>query len=430
MTPGRGFPAWLSAGPLALALTSPTRAEASGPPGRWWKGNLHTHSLWSDGDDYPEMIADWYKQKGYNFVVLSDHNLLSEGQHWLELKAPGNFAGRVQEQGGGRVLEKYLARFGSDWVEQRNIAGKEEVRLKPLDEFSALLDEAGRFLLAPGYELTTKWGSAGAEGPGGPIHLTVLNSRHVAEVAGAGSAKQTIKDNVAAMMQQAGRDGQSVYTHLNHPIFSWSITLGDLIADTEISFMEIYSEPPLMHNRGDEAHPGTGRLWWDHALTARLRNSAGDVPYGVAADDAHECHVAGGGQGNPGRGWIMVGTDRLTPESLLHALVAGEFYATTGVVLADVRRDANRLCVEVVTEPGVEYTIQFIGSTGDSPTAIGVLLVEFIGSKAEYVMNGGEQYVRARIISSKAQANPVSPYDHETAWTQPVVPVRTTVNKA
>lgn len=28
---------------------------------RWWKGNLHTHSLWSDGDDFPEMIACWYR---------------------------------------------------------------------------------------------------------------------------------------------------------------------------------------------------------------------------------------------------------------------------------------------------------------------------------------------------------------------------------
>src|SRR5205814_702981 len=34
--------------------------QDSGP--RWWKGNLHTHSFWSDGDDFPEMIADWYKR--------------------------------------------------------------------------------------------------------------------------------------------------------------------------------------------------------------------------------------------------------------------------------------------------------------------------------------------------------------------------------
>ena len=35
------------------------------PVPRWWKGNLHTHSFWSDGDDYPEMIVDWYKTAGY-----------------------------------------------------------------------------------------------------------------------------------------------------------------------------------------------------------------------------------------------------------------------------------------------------------------------------------------------------------------------------
>ena len=29
-------------------------AHPAGP--RYWKGNLHTHSLWSDGDDFPEMI--------------------------------------------------------------------------------------------------------------------------------------------------------------------------------------------------------------------------------------------------------------------------------------------------------------------------------------------------------------------------------------
>ena len=33
---------------------------------RWYKGNLHTHSLWSDGNDFPEMICQWYKSHGYH----------------------------------------------------------------------------------------------------------------------------------------------------------------------------------------------------------------------------------------------------------------------------------------------------------------------------------------------------------------------------
>ena len=75
---------------------------------RWWKGNLHTHSLWSDGDDYPEMIADWYRSNDYNFLGISDHNILAEGQRWIH----------VDKNAGGRVaFEKYLKRFSDDWVE-------------------------------------------------------------------------------------------------------------------------------------------------------------------------------------------------------------------------------------------------------------------------------------------------------------------------
>src|SRR4051794_24446295 len=39
---------------------------------KWYKGNLHTHSLWSDGNDYPEMIVDFYARRDYNFLALSD----------------------------------------------------------------------------------------------------------------------------------------------------------------------------------------------------------------------------------------------------------------------------------------------------------------------------------------------------------------------
>ena len=57
----------------------------------WKKGNLHTHSLWSDGDDYPEMIMEWYKQNGYQFVGLSDHNILQEGEKWSRVtRSPQN----------------------------------------------------------------------------------------------------------------------------------------------------------------------------------------------------------------------------------------------------------------------------------------------------------------------------------------------------
>ena len=43
----------------------------------WYKGNLHTHTTESDGDTEPQHVAEWYKDHGYDFLVLSDHNHLT-----------------------------------------------------------------------------------------------------------------------------------------------------------------------------------------------------------------------------------------------------------------------------------------------------------------------------------------------------------------
>lgn len=44
----------------------------------WFKGNTHTHTNMSDGDSPPEVVARWYKEHGYDFLVLSDHNVLTD----------------------------------------------------------------------------------------------------------------------------------------------------------------------------------------------------------------------------------------------------------------------------------------------------------------------------------------------------------------
>src|SRR5262245_24226725 len=63
--------AFLACGLLAVALSlhGETPQLMKDEPPRYWKGNLHTHSLWSDGDDFPEMIGDWYKKNGYDFLA-------------------------------------------------------------------------------------------------------------------------------------------------------------------------------------------------------------------------------------------------------------------------------------------------------------------------------------------------------------------------
>jgi hypothetical protein len=42
-------------------------------PGRFWRGNLHTHSAHSDGALPPDQVSDLYQEAGYDFVAITDH---------------------------------------------------------------------------------------------------------------------------------------------------------------------------------------------------------------------------------------------------------------------------------------------------------------------------------------------------------------------
>lgn len=44
-----------------------------GQPGRFYRGNLHTHSNVSDGAMSPEEVARAYRANGYDFIALTDH---------------------------------------------------------------------------------------------------------------------------------------------------------------------------------------------------------------------------------------------------------------------------------------------------------------------------------------------------------------------
>ena len=67
---------------LALALLpcalSAQQFEQRAQTGRWYKGNTHTHTINTDGDSPPDTVVRWYKTNGYNFLVISDHDTITE----------------------------------------------------------------------------------------------------------------------------------------------------------------------------------------------------------------------------------------------------------------------------------------------------------------------------------------------------------------
>ncbi len=55
----------------------------------WYKGNTHAHTTESDGDSSPEYVARWYRDHGYDFLILSDHNTLTDPQSLAHLMGDG-----------------------------------------------------------------------------------------------------------------------------------------------------------------------------------------------------------------------------------------------------------------------------------------------------------------------------------------------------
>jgi hypothetical protein len=67
-------------------------AAGAAAQGRWYKGNTHTHTINSDGDSAPDAVVRWYKEHGYHFLVISDHDMVTpvEGLNAL-FAVPGRF---------------------------------------------------------------------------------------------------------------------------------------------------------------------------------------------------------------------------------------------------------------------------------------------------------------------------------------------------
>jgi hypothetical protein len=321
--------------PIGFVLAAVIAVQSPPKPAetlRWYKGNTHTHTLNSDGDSTPDEVVRWYREHGYHFLVLTDHNFLTS-----------------------------------------------------VDALQALHGADERFLIIAGEELTETFGAKS-------LHVNGLDLSKTIPPQGGTSVVDVLQRNVDAIRHEKG------VPHINHPNFRWSITPEELGQVRNNRLFEIFNGHPQVNNDGGGGVPGLEEAW-DAIL------SSGTLLYGIAVDDAHTFKDLGNPDvAGPGRGWIVVRAPRLETKTLMQAIERGQFYASTGVELADVQADSRRLFVEIKPTTFSKYRIQFIGKGGK-------VLHESGETKAEYVFKGHEGYVRARVLESNGRM----------AWVQPVI---------
>ena len=385
---------------------------------QWWKGNLHTHSLWSDGDDYPEMIADWYKKNGYHFLGISDHNILAEGNRWIHIE---------KNAGGRRAFEKYLERFGPKWVEHKTEKNIPKVRLKNFSEYKAKMSVEGKFLLMQAEELTDRF-------QGVPIHINATNLKNYIPPQGGSSLATVIQNNVNAVIEQRKKTGQPMFPHINHPNFGWALKPTDMIQLKGEQFFEVYNGHPAVNNYGDAKHLSTVQIW-DIINAYRVGIYKLPLMFGLATDDAHNYHQIAIGKSNTGRGWVMVKAPALSAPFIIEAMEKGDFYSSSGVSLSSIQTTKESFSFKISTEKGVTYKTWFVGTRNNfknskdlakrnslhpSAAGIGEILGQTDSIEPKYNFKGDELYVRAHVVSSKKKSNPYSSGEQEQAWLQPI----------
>ena len=223
------------------------------------------------------------------------------------------------------------------------------------------------------------------------MHVNGLNLPHVVEARTAESLVATLQANVDAIREVEG------VPHINHPNFQWSFGAEELRQIEGDRLLEIWNGHPTVHNDGGGGEPSLEEIW-DILLTGGKRL------FGIAVDDAH--HFQGefaADRANPGRGWVSVKAPSLDAVSLMTALEAGHFYASTGVELSDVVVTEQSIEVRIAVDRDFRYRTTFIGSGGR-------VLATTDANPAVYTLVGDPAYVRARVSNSRG----------DVAWTQPV----------
>jgi hypothetical protein len=330
--------------PADAAVADAIVVDASPPPpapAGYLKGQLHLHTGMSgDSNTPPDQVVRWYAEHGYDFIVVTDHNHVTE-----------------------------------------------------------LPPRAGDMLVIPGVELTHSTSACDPppEKKKCLVHVNALFVDTPAPLELPVAAVTSVKRLALYLRFVDAARALGGVPMLNHPNFAWTADAA-LVAEVGrhgVPLVEFANQGMTVSNPGDATHESSEALW-DSVLSAGVRM------WGVASDDAHHYYdvpdlraAAVGRDGGPtiypgDLGWVMVHAER-EPKAIRAALERGDFYASTGVTFAEVALEPAAIVVDVA---GVgPFHIECVGAHGQ-------VLEQQDGVHARCVRPPGSAYVRVRVTDS------------------------------
>lgn len=315
--------------------------------GSWYKGNLHSHTVNSDGKLTPREAVKLFKEHGYHFLCFSEHDLYTDYREEFDCSdfiiLPGMEASAVlyEEDGSGRRKKVHHI---------HGILGTEEM----IKNASLPLFRHGE--AHPVHKYSGQWDGA--------------------------KAAQELADEMKS---------RGMITTYNHPI--WSRVRAEEFVETEgIWALEIFN-----YNTVNESGTGYDETYWDVMLREGRRILA------FASDDNHNEGLFDDACG----GYIVVKSENLTREEILNNMLSGNYYSSSGPEISDwgIRDGVAYVdCSDV-------YRIDFIaGNDVNDGTSIVCDSYDETVRRGEYELKGHETYVRVKCTDKNgktAWSNPI-----------------------
>lgn len=345
----------------------------------WFKGNTHAHTiLCGHADTTPDSVALWYLDRGYHFLILSEHNhFIDPDSVNLPMQRRSDFilipgeevTGHKHIHTTGMNTQKYIG--GIPLMQSDNTLSREEWLKQQIAALGKPISES----------------------------KTEIMQRHTDDILNAG--------------------GLPI---LNHPNWNSGAQPHEILSVKGLHLLELYNGHPDVNNWGAEEHLSVEEKW-DSLLTA------GMLVLGISSDDAHQFKEWNEKTSNPGRGWVMVNSERkLTANDITGAVAKGKFYATNGVILKKLHHSSARYEVQIDTaqtfkelsSPYVTGKIEIKGKEG--------FMISFIGENGKVMQSGSllesvykisdeTGYLRSKISFTRKNSDGM--YESFFAWTQP-----------
>lgn len=317
--------------------------------GQWYKGNIHCHTTDSDGFLKASDVVQLYKEKGYDFLAISDHDIYSDYRKEFDceefiilpaIEASAVLYENEKKNRSGRISIHHI----------HGILGNREMQENAKKGIFSHLQKY------PAKEYCGSWDGA--------------------EVA------QKLQDDLKA---------HGCITIYNHPVWS-RVREEEFIYTEGLTALEIYN-----YGTVNESAAGFDTLHWD----VMLRN--GTCVFATASDDNHNDGIVEDCFG----GYIMVKADRLEHEPVINSIMAGNYYSSTGPSIYDWGVKDNTVYVECSPVTRVNFI------AGNYINAGGVVLSKDEKdnvTQAEFSLVGNEEYVRIECIDiygKTAWSNPI-----------------------